>query len=349
MSAPISIRALTEGDDGVRDALVRELPGGTLFHESVWRRVVADVLGAQPREFGAFRGDELVGVLPLMRTRRMPIGHNWISVPYAVYGGPVARDEEAVRALLAEAQRGARTEGIKRMELRTIHPPPGAESWPVSTLYATFVKELPKTVDDVLGGMPKKARAEARKARTKHGLALVEGRWYIEDLYRLFVENKRALGSPALPAALFRRLLADLGPRAFVHLVHKDRTPISAVMSFADGKTLIAYYSGTAPGADRDLSASNFMYMALQEWAVANGFERFDFCRSRTDSGAFQFKVHQGFEPTQMHYVFDLVGTRSLPSFTPSNPRTQVLRDAWGKLPHFAAEWLSPHLSRYLA
>jgi FemAB-related protein (PEP-CTERM system-associated) len=349
MSAGLEIRALHREHDGQRDALARTRPDGTLFHESVWERVVADVLGAEPRDLGAFRGDELVGFLPLMRTRRLPVGHNWISMPYAVYGGPLASEPDVVRALVAQASAGARAEGVKRMELRTIAPPAGTEGWPVSALYATFVKDLPGTVDGVLSGMPKKARAEARKARTKHGLALVEGRWYIEDLYRLFVENKRALGSPALPAVLFRRLLAELGERAFVHLVHRDRTPISAVMSFAQGDTLIAYYSGTAPGADRELSASNFMYMALQEWAVERGFRRFDFCRSRTDSGAFQFKLHQGFEPTHMNYVYDLVGTRSLPSFTPSNPRTQVLRDAWGKLPLPLVEWLSPTLSRYLA
>ena len=35
----------------------------------------------------------------------------------------------------------------------------------------------------------------------------------------------------------------------------------------------------TMPGADRKLSASNFMYMALREWAVEKGFRRFDFGR----------------------------------------------------------------------
>ena len=77
-----------------------------------------------------------------------------------------------------------------------------------------------------------------------------------------------------------------------------------------DGDTLIAYYAGTQPGADRTVSASNFMYMALQEWAVERGFRRFDFCRSRVGSGAFDFKRHQGFEPTQLHYCYHLARSR---------------------------------------
>ena len=119
-------------------------------------------------------------------------------------------------------------------------------------------------------------------------------------------------------------------------------------MSFAYGDTLIAYYAGTQPGADRTVSASNFMYMALQEWAVERGFRRFDFCRSRVGSGAFDFKRHQGFEPTQLHYCYHLARSRHPPTFTPSNPRTALLRQAWSRLPVWAARALSDRLARYL-
>ena len=90
------------------------------------------------------------------------------------------------------------------------------------------------------------------------------------------------------------------------------------------------------------------MYLALQEWAVARGFKRFDFCRSRVDSGAYEFKRHQGFEPTQLHYRFHLVRHRHTPTFTPSNPRTAVLRSLWSRLPLWAARSLSERLARYL-
>lgn len=349
MTADLEIRALAPDTDEERDALVRSSAAGTLFHESVWRDVVGRVLGATSRELGAFRDGRLVGVLPVMKVRSLPVGCNWVSVPYAVYGGPVCADADTSRALLAEAERGARADGVKRLELRTIEPAAGTEDWAESTLYSTFLRDLPEAPEGVLAGMPKKARAEARKARKKHGLELVQGRWYVEDLYRLFLLNKRSLGSPALPPRLFRELLDALGERVHVHLVHKDREPVSAVMSFEDGDTLIAYYSGTAAGADRAVSASNFMYMALQEWAVERGFRRFDFCRSRSDSGAQRFKVHQGFEPTPMHYRYRLFGATDLPKLTPSNPRTKMLRETWSKLPLWLVERLGPTLSRYLA
>jgi predicted N-acyltransferase len=165
----------------------------------------------------------------------------------------------------------------------------------------------------------------------------------------MFLKNKHQLGSPALPARHFQELLVEFGKDVRVHLVRRGREPLAAVMSFLDRETLIAYYSGTEEGADREYSASNFMYLALQEWAVEHGFKRFDFGRSRRDAGAFKFKEHQGFEPLPLHYRYHLVQDRRLPAFTPSNPKTRVLRETWSRLPAWAVRRLSDRFSPYLA
>ena len=125
MSGDFEIHSLTGAHDEARDAYVAEHEDGTLFHESVWRRVVHEVLDARSRELAAFRGDELVGVLPIMKVRRLPFGFNWVSMPYGVYGGPLADSPEVSRALLEEAGRAARADGVKRVELRTVEVAPG--------------------------------------------------------------------------------------------------------------------------------------------------------------------------------------------------------------------------------
>jgi predicted N-acyltransferase len=196
--------------------------------------------------------------------------------------------------------------------------------------------------------MPKKARAEARKARDKHGLGLVEGIWYLEDLYQFFHLDKRALGSPGFPYALFHGLRKEFGEAVRVHLVHAGRQPLMAIMSFVWRDTLMAYYAGAAPGANRDYSVSNYAYMALQEWAVARGLKRFDFGRSRKDSGAFDFKRHQGFEPVDLQYRYHLVRDRRPPSLTPSNPRMRLPREIWSRLPLGVTRRLSNLLAKYL-
>ena len=326
-ASEIEIREHLPADDLQRDALVRTAPEGSFFQLSGWRRFVHELYGHEPVELAAWRDGELVGFLPLMDCRGFLGSRKLISMPYAVYGGPTTRagtsEPGAIkRALVAEARAVADQRRVQYMELRYEDEPDDDATG--TDLYWTFQRELPDDPDGVLAAMPKKSRAEARKARKRHGLELTEGVWYADDLYRLFLHNKHTLGSPALPPEHFKRLLAAFPRDTYVHLVRKGRDPLAAVMSFAFGDTLIAYYAGTSPDADRSYSASNFMYMALQEWAVERGFKVFDFCRSRGDSGAFRFKVHQGFEPEPLHYRYFhwMRDQGAVPSFTPSNPRT---------------------------
>jgi len=348
-AAPVVRRSRPE-DDAARDAFVLGAPGATFFHQAGWRRVVEGTFGYEPRDLIALRGSEVVGVLPLMRcpaTFGIFGRPAWISTPFAVYGGPCGASPEIEAALVREAQRQAEAERVGRLELRCIHPP-AVEGLAASDLYATFVKDLPATPEEVLTAMPKKARAEARKARDRHRLGLIEGIWYLDDLYRFFHLDKRSLGSPGFPYTLFHGIRKEFGERVRVHLVHADRVPQMAVMSFLWRDTVMAYYAGARPGANRDYSVSNYVYMALQQWSVQNGFRRFDFGRSRKDSGAFAFKRHQGFEPLDLQYRYHLVRDSHLPSLTPSNPRTRLPRELWSRLPVSVTRRLSNLVVKYL-
>lgn len=345
-SSAIEIRRGIADDDAERDAYVLAHARGTFFHRAGWRRVVEFVLGHEPSDWVARSNGALVGVLPLMRAPSLTTHRALISMPYAVYGGALGDSREIELALVRAATQQAEREGASRVELRYVDDP-GLEL-AASNLYATFIADLPASVEQVLARMPKKARAEARKAREKHGLRLTEGIWYLDDLFRLYQTNKRSLGSPGLPHKFFWHLRKEFGDEVRVHAVHQGSDPIAAVMSFVWRNELVAYYSGSADGADKSFSASNFMYMALQEWGVERGLTRFDFGRSRKDSGAFSFKEHQGFAARDLNYRFHLVGNSKLPSLNPSNPRTKPLRDLWSKLPVSVTTRLSAPLSRYL-
>ena len=344
-------------DDEARDAYVRAHPRGTFFHLSGWERVVRGVFGHRRRDLLAWQGDRLAGVLPLMQSPRLFGGSNLLSMPFAVYGGPVADDAAVEADLLGAARDLGRELGAGRVELRMREaplvedgpaPPGGLPELHPGSLYVTFERDLPEDPADVLARMPKKARAEARKARTRHGLQLASGVWFVDDLYRLFLRNKRQLGSPGMPASLFAALIDEFGTDCEVHLVRRGKDALAAVMTFAYGDTLLAYYSGTGEGVDRTFSASNFMYMALQEWAVERGFRRFDFGRSRRDSGAMSFKQRQGFEAAGLPYRYLPVRSKDLPSFTPSNPKLKPLLDTWKRLPLWMVQRMSTSLARYL-
>ncbi|MBI5363507.1 MAG: GNAT family N-acetyltransferase [Planctomycetes bacterium] len=318
-----------------------------MFHLAGWRRAVTRVFRHENRDLLAFRGAELVGVLPLMRCRTPFLASHLISVPYGVYGGPLGADRDVEHALVAEARALARRLGVGRLELRCFEDPGVAELVP-STLYSAFLQKVPSDPTQVMAAMPKRARAEARKAIEKHHLELSEGEWYLGDLVELFGAAKQGLGSPGLPRAWFEALMEELPGKVVLHLARKGDLRLAATMSFVSNGVFSFYYIGNTPEANREYSATNFLTVRLQEWCATRGIPVFDLGRSRLDTGPYQFKKNQGFEPTPLAYRYDLVQAKELPSFNPSNPRTAKLRETWAKLPPAVARLLSGRLMRYL-
>ena len=94
------------------DAYVLAAPQATFFHRAGWQRVLQDVFRHGTHFLRAVRGGRIVGVLPLAHVRSLLFGSSLASLPFAVYGGVVADDEEAATALDVEAQRLARQLGV---------------------------------------------------------------------------------------------------------------------------------------------------------------------------------------------------------------------------------------------
>lgn len=342
----LDVRRFAAADDAARDRYVERHADGTVFHLAGWRRAVHRTFGHAEHDLLAWRGGEIVGVLPLMRCKTPFFASHLVSVPYGVYGGPLADTREIELALVGAAQRLARELGVGRLELRCMKDP--GLDLAKSTLYSAFLQSVPADPADVMKNMPKRARAEARKAMERHKLELSEGEWYLNDLVQLFGDAKQQLGSPGLPRAWFQALLDELGPKCVMHLARRAGEPLAATMSFVSNGVFSFYYIGNTPDANREYSATNFLTVKLQEWCAVRGIRTFDLGRSRVDTGPYNFKKNQGFEPTPLHYRYDLVRAKELPSFNPSNPRTAWMRETWAKLPHGVARALSGRLMRYL-
>ncbi len=340
------IRKSRPEDDAQRDAYVLSHPDASFFHLSGWRKAVQEAFGHEPCDLLAWRDGKIVGCLPLMLCSTLGFGAHLISAPYGVYGGPVADTRADLLALVDAAKLLAEKLGVGRLELRCERDLE-LDLTP-SDLYVTYVTELPTDPDEVLARMPKRARAEVRKARDRHGLELVEGAWFMDDLIRLFHKSKRALGSPGLPEKWYRALERNLGEHLVLHLARRGNEPLACLMSFLFRDTIMVYYIGVEPGANQTYSATGFACANIQQWAIEKGLKRYDLGRSRKDSGASKFKKNQGLEATPLHYAYHLVKSETKPTFNPSNPRTEVLQKTWRKLPLWLTQRLSSPISRYL-
>ncbi|MSR46549.1 MAG: FemAB family PEP-CTERM system-associated protein [Planctomycetes bacterium] len=332
------------------DEFVERHAGGTFFHTSGWRARVVRHFPHRERLLVARRGERIVGVLPLFETRSPLTGPALVSIPYAVYGGPLAQDGATAAALLTRVRSMIADDGLRFAELRNAELDPaliagGFAELPGSALYCAFVRELPRDPEECLAIIPRKSRASTRQARDRHRLEFREAPKAIDEFHRLFALNKQRLGSPTFAKEWFADLLA-LGRRQVrLHVVTKESTVVVAVISFLHGGTWNPYYSGSLPESDR-LAASNFAYWQLMQCAAAEGFGRFDFGRSRAGTGPFQFKKNMGFEPTPLPYRFVLGAGQSAPEVNPGNQKFDLPRRVIQALPASFARVVGPLLMR---
>ncbi len=347
----IRIHPLDSADDARLDAFVMSAEHATLFHTASWRRAVARAFPFEPiylaAEDLAADGDatgEIVGCLPLFRVKNLFVAPTLISTPFAVYGGALG-SANVRSALVREARALADRSGARFVELRNrFGPEPDV---PVRSGYATFVKDLPEDPEQCLETLPRKARAAARKGIAS-GLEAIETRDDLAAFHHLFAVNKRHLGSPAIPMRLFLRLFEEFKDQVFLLMVRHRGTDVAGVLTFTFRDEVVPYYSGDLPAYER-LQVNNFMYLRLMEWGVRHGFKRFDFGRSRIGSGSSQFKIHQGFAPTELPYQILSRNSGVAPDLSPSNPRFGLPMAIWRRLPLSVTKLVGPLLVRYFA
>ena len=74
----------------------------------------------------------------------------------------------------------------------------------------------------------------------------------------------------------------------------------------------------------------------------------FDFGRSKTGTGAFDFKKNWGFVPQALSYEYRLYTRDSIPQNNPMNPKYRAFIAMWQRLPLPVANFLGPHIVRNL-
>ncbi|MBG6080378.1 FemAB family XrtA/PEP-CTERM system-associated protein [Rubrivivax gelatinosus] len=342
-----TVQRLAPGDGRLAaawDEYVFAHPQATFFHRAGWQRVLREVFRHDTHFLYAERGGRIVGVLPLARVKSLLFGHSLASLPFAVYGGVVADDEETALLLEAAAERLGREAGVEHLELRQLAR--RHEGWPRQELYVTFRKEILPDEEANMLAIPRKQRAMVRKG-LKNGLtsAFDDG---VERFFALYADNVHRHGTPAMPQRWFQALRREFGDDCSVLTVcAPDGRPLSSVLSFYFRDEILPYYAGDDEAA-RDLAANDFKYWELMRHACARGLKTFDYGRSKQGTGPYAFKKNWGFEPTPLAYEYRLFTRESVPQHNPSNAKYKLLIRAWRKMPLAMANAIGPHIVRSL-
>lgn len=342
----MKIGLLETGDEPGWDEFVAEHSGATFFHRSGWRRVLERTYGHAAPYLVARSGNQLRGVLPLVHLRSRIFGDSLISTGFCVQGGILAGDSEAATALAEAAAELGRQRKVAYVELR------GDEwaampSWLVKDgVYAGFRRELPASEADNLKAVPRKKRADLRKALA--GQLQVETDGAPATFWQIYAESVRNLGTPVFPLRLIQALRSEFGDAVEISLVRGANAQLLAsLVSFYFKDQVLPYYGGALPAA-RATHAYDLLYWSLMRRAVARGSRIFDFGRSKVGTGAHDYKRFWGFEPVPMRYRYHLVRARDVPDVNPLNPKYRLMVEAWRRLPLPVANRLGPLLTRHL-
>ena len=340
----LSVSTLDATSKSAWDAYVEVAEGATFFHRAGWKEVLERAFGHKTYFLYTQQNNKITGVLPLAYVRSLIFGKSMSSLPFCVYGGIVADNEEAEAALRQEACRLADEHGVDALEMRNISP--STADWPVKELYFTFKKEIDPDDDVNLKAIPNRQRAMIRKG-IKEGL---QSEWddQLDRFYRVYAESVRNLGTPVFAKQYLRVVREVFGDDCSILMITHEGKDVAGVLNFYFRDEVLPYYGGSTSDSRTIKGVNHFMYWELMRYSREQGYRVFDFGRSKAGTGPFSFKKNFGFEPQPLPYEYYLVKSDALPDLNPLNPKYAMMVNTWSKLPLPLANFLGPFVARSL-
>lgn len=331
------------------EAWLATRPSASAFHRPAWVAAVARGTGNRALGLVVERAREIVGWLPLNEIHSPVFGRLLASSGFAVDGGLIdlpGVDRVAVFAALEEL---AARRACPVIELRGGALPRARAGWtPRSGAHCRFIRPLAGDDEAELLAIPRKQRAEVRKGLA-NALDVSTGAGAAERAahYGVYAQSVRNLGTPVFPRALFEAVLDAFGEQADILTVRHGGEPVASVLSLYHRGAVMPFWGGGTQAA-RGLRANDRMYYELMLHARRRGCDRFDFGRSKTGGGAFNFKRNWGFEPEPLTYACWTAPGAARRDADPGSARHAALIALWRRLPLAVANLLGPHIARGL-
>jgi FemAB-related protein (PEP-CTERM system-associated) len=330
------------------EAFVAASPEGTAFHRPAWLLSVSKASGHEWRYLLAEDGDGILqGILPLNLVHSALFGRALVSSGFAVGGGILSNNEQAIQLLGDEAWKFAQRHSFPTVELRGGSVPD--DQWQhVQGVYAGFVTPLADDPESQLLAIKRRQRAEIRKG-LNNDLTICVGTDTQDraDHYAVYAESVRNLGTPVFPKALFDEVLDAFGEDADILTVLHEGMPVASVLSLYHKQTVMPYWGGGTWDARR-LRANDVMYYSLMNHAQERGCQRVDFGRSKIGTGAYAFKKNWGFEPQPLSYATRTANGEAARDVNPMSPKYRLQVALWQRLPLSIANRLGPMIAKGL-
>jgi len=339
----LSVRPLDANSQAAWDEFVFRHPDATLFHGLAWKRTIERTFGYEPRYLLAEEEGEIRGVLPLFAVGNWLAKRSLISTPFGVYGGICADHEATHVALLEHACQMAKRERVEYLELREKNEF-SSPILQIKQLYVTFDQELPTDPEELFKGFPRDTRYMIRKGQKNELKAIVDND-QLDLFYDIYAYSVRNLGTPTFSKDFFLNMREEYGPKMEITVIWQSKQAVSAVLSFLFRDWILPYYGGSLPEGRRT-GANNFMYWEVMRSACERGIRHYDFGRSKLGTGAHFFKTQWNMRERPLPYQYFLVQRKTLPNYSPTNPKFKLAISLWGRMPLPLTKTIGPMLIR---
>jgi FemAB-related protein (PEP-CTERM system-associated) len=295
------------------DAYVASHPRATVYHTSVWIRLVCEI-GRYPSIcLLSERDGRVTGALPLVAVDSRLTGRRISTLPFSDTCFALADDTETAAALLEEARAIRSRRGVSFYEMRgapvlrdgsNVEP----EGFTRSTHFANYLLPLQSDEDALLRTFGKKS---VRYMISKGDRGSLEfrrgGARDVDAFYRLYVLTRRRHGVPPQAKQLFTTMLERMteAPRASLYIAEHEGVPVAAIVTASFNGTTYLKYEVSDERA-RDLAPIHALVWRTIQDAIRSGDREYDFGRTAADNpGLNEFKQRWGTMRVELPYYFE--------------------------------------------
>jgi FemAB-related protein (PEP-CTERM system-associated) len=340
----LSCRLVSDGDRDSWNAFVQSQPSANLGHSFEWKRVFEKAYGKKTYYFAALRGDQWVGVLPLVHMRGPLSGNRLVSLPFLDQAGCLARSSEASTVLLEGAKTLSLEVRSNGFDLRQRTPEPAED-----TDRFTLIRDLSGGSEALWKSFAPKVRNQVRKAE-KSGLATqsVEA-GSLPVFYDIFARNMRDLGSPVHSLSFLNAVFERFASSARLYMTtDSNNRPVGGAIALSFKNLLTVPWASSLREVFPSCPNHSLYWRILADAADA-GVELFDFGRSHRDSGTYKFKTQWGAVPQPLRWTsLDAKGNPKASKVYKPHEH-QLLTRTWSRLPLWVTRRFGPLVRRQLS
>jgi CelD/BcsL family acetyltransferase involved in cellulose biosynthesis len=350
-----SIRLLPE-DMPRWDAFVQMHPHGSIFHTSLWCKVLERAFPHIRGHFLALlepRTGAIVAGFPVYSVSSYLLGNRLVCVPFASFCDPLVGTHAEFDRLLSEVAKLQAKTRAKVCEFRPWYAslPLFGQNLQISQLYKHHTLSLTRPLEEIKKGTSRSCVRQWISRAEKHGVTIQIGsdRNHYRDFFNLLTETRRRLSLPPIPYRFFDAIRSVLPADWAICLtaMHGDR-PLAGALAFRYRGLFSLEYAGDSTEG-RAVGAGKMMYWEAIKQACESGCEIFSFGRtSESNESLGVYKKHWGATESDLPILVPAGSKLSLETARESTTLYRTVRWLAGRVPHPIYMWLGNFCYRHI-